>query len=293
VRKGDFEMTVNIETLSVGSDPEVFVKRIDTGEIIGSQNIVPGTKHDPFKTEYGYIQRDNVLAEFNTEPAYSKKEFVANVKNVLKELEDHLNKHGCTYDIVSSHILDYQWIYHPEALQFGCDPDYDAWRGGAMDLAIDRDPTQPLRSAGGHVHIGVDGLDITNILQVVRACDLFLAVPSVLYDDDTERRKLYGGPGKFRPKTYGVEYRTLSNFWLKDDMYIKWVYDQIVYVLSVFSDYDKLILENSNRIKECITTANKEMAKELIKEFHISLPGELGYMGHSIEDLLYPDDDED
>jgi hypothetical protein len=34
------------------------------------------------------------------------------------------------------------------------------------------------------------------------------------WDKDTERRKLYGKPGAFRPKPYGCEYRVLSNAWV-------------------------------------------------------------------------------
>ncbi len=38
-----------------------------------------------------------------------------------------------------------------------------------------------------------------------------------MYDKDTERRGMYGKAGAFRPKPYGVEYRTLSNAWLSND----------------------------------------------------------------------------
>jgi hypothetical protein len=44
--------------------------------------------------------------------------------------------------------------------------------------------------------------------------DLRLAVPSLIWDKDKKRRLLYGKAGCFRPKPYGMEYRTLSNAWL-------------------------------------------------------------------------------
>ena len=56
--------------------------------------------------------------------------------------------------------------------------------------------------------------------------DLFLGVPSVTLDSDTRRRELYGKAGAYRAKDYGVEYRTLSNFWIWKDSLKDWVYDQ-------------------------------------------------------------------
>lgn len=48
--------------------------------------------------------------------------------------------------------------------------------------------------------------------------DLFVGIPSVLIDRDpnaSSRRMMYGKAGDFRYQPHGIEYRTLSNFWLK------------------------------------------------------------------------------
>jgi hypothetical protein len=37
----------------------------------------------------------------------------------------------------------------------------------------------------------------------------------LFWDSDVNRRLLYGKAGTIRIKPYGIEYRTLSNFWLK------------------------------------------------------------------------------
>jgi hypothetical protein len=52
------------------------------------------------------------------------------------------------------------------------------------------------------------------------ALDAFVGLPSVAWDQQQGRREHYGLAGLYRKKTYGddiggVEYRTLSNFWLK------------------------------------------------------------------------------
>jgi len=55
--------------------------------------------------------------------------------------------------------------------------------------------------------------------------DLYLGVPSVLMDKGELRKQLYGKAGAYRMKPYGVEYRTLSNFWIFSDTTIGWVWD--------------------------------------------------------------------
>ena len=43
--------------------------------------------------------------------------------------------------------------------------------------------------------------------------DLYIMLPALRHDSSNERRELYGQAGRFRPKPYGIEYRTPSNFW--------------------------------------------------------------------------------
>ena len=45
------------------------------------------------------------------------------------------------------------------------------------------------------------------------------------------RRELYGAPGSFRPKPYGMEYRPLSNAWLKNWDSVNTVYSITTRVL--------------------------------------------------------------
>ena len=48
--------------------------------------------------------------------------------------------------------------------------------------------------------------------------DLIAGIPSVLIDrsgNNKKRRKIYGKAGDFRYQPHGIEYRTLSNFWIK------------------------------------------------------------------------------
>ena len=68
-----------------------------------------------------------------------------------------------------------------------------------------------------------------NRLWVIRMCDLFLGIPSLLLDRDPtskDRRKLYGGAGSHRIRNkYGVEYRSLSNFWVSRPSLVELIYN--------------------------------------------------------------------
>jgi len=118
-----------------------------------------------------------------------------------------------------------------ESLELGCEPDFNAYTG--------RENPRPnakntFRTASGHVHIGwtegADPLDpahFADCIAVVKQLDWSLGLMSKLWDSDEKRRTMYGDLGAFRPKPYGVEYRTMSNAWLTDDNLISYVFDQV------------------------------------------------------------------
>ena len=67
--------------------------------------------------------------------------------------------------------------------------------------------------------------------------DITLGVPSVIRDvNGALRRKRYGNYGAYRPKSYGVEYRVLSNFWIFNKSNIEWVWDNTAYALELAAD---------------------------------------------------------
>lgn len=121
----------------------------------------------------------------------------------------------------------------PEALELGCDPDYS---GYTMKLnTFPQLPNPAMRSAGGHVHIGWGtGFDrlSTEFIQYCSALavelDYYIGAPSLAWDSDSTRRKIYGAAGAFRPKSYGMEYRSLSNQWLLSDELIGFVFDNTI-----------------------------------------------------------------
>ncbi len=107
--------------------------------------------------------------------------------------------------------------------------------------------------------------------QLIKAMDLFLGVPSVIMDSGELRKTLYGKAGAYRDKpAYGVEYRTLSNFWVNDDRLIKWVWDntekavQAVESQFALDDYKDSILD-------AINNNNREAAIHLINTVNLEV----------------------
>src|SRR3546814_10533944 len=60
------------------------------------------------------------------------------------------------YDLVATPVAEFGFDYIKaqtrEALELGCDPDYNAWEDGAVNTKPDGD--NPFRTGAGHVHIG-------------------------------------------------------------------------------------------------------------------------------------------
>ena len=143
---------------------------------------------------------------------------------------------------------------------FGCEPDYNAYTKQANPKP---NPTHPgMRSAGGHIHVETDA----NKLAVVKAMDLFLGVPSVIMDNGVERKQLYGKAGAFRPKAYGVEYRTLSNFWVFDPKLIDWVWRNTERALNNLKAAKMVDL-----VEECINKNDEKLAYSIINEFNLEV----------------------
>jgi hypothetical protein len=206
-----------------GADPEVFVSTPD-GKFISAHGLIPGTKEEPWKVKDGAVQVDGMALEFNINPARDEIEFLDNIRSVesqLKEMVGDLQLHH----IPTCHFEENVWINTPnEAKILGCDPDFDAWRDGAMNNPPN-DGGRMFRTGAGHIHIGwTDGASTEDVFQssvtLTRGLDLILNTLSPLWDDDEQRASLYGAPGAFRPKPYGMEYRVLSNAWLKSDKLI-------------------------------------------------------------------------
>lgn len=259
---------MNIQFMT-GADPEVFVGDAQSvRSIIGK---IGGTKELPLALPIGdgfAVQEDNVALEFNIPASATRESFIKNIEAATGFLESVMkDRFGLHFVKQSAISFPNEELNDPAAFVFGCDPDFDAWSGRRNDKPLADDPN--LRSCGGHVHIGFDSADL-NVREVMKACDLFLAVPAVLMDDGILRKKLYGKAGAYREKSYGGEYRVLSNFWIFDPKLIGWVHDNVSRALDAVSNkFD--FGEEKNNIISAINNNDKDIAHYLIDKYQLQV----------------------
>jgi hypothetical protein len=251
---------MNVQAIqNLGCDPELFLINPKTGEFVSSIDKIGGSKDFPRPIGEGCaIQEDNVAVEFNTPPCPSADAFVASIQHNLNVLTNMAGEMGLELCIKPSAIFPKKELEDPRAQEFGCEPDYNAWKEGARNPRP-RAKNKQLRSAGGHIHVQTD----LDKCTVIKAMDLFVGCPMLDFDDDVDRRKLYGGAGAFRPKVYGVEYRTASNAWITSPDRIRWVWNQTDKALKFVQEGRVISEEDGELIQRCINESDLGLLAQL------------------------------
>lgn len=266
-------------TTMIGSDPELIL--MFNGKPKSSVGIIGGSKDNPRKTVNGYVLEDNVLVEFNPNPASTVDEFIRNHKLVLQDLEDIIKPLGYYMEAEATAKYPKKELLSAQAREFGCEPDFDAWN------VVMNDVPEPgnlnLRSAGGHLHVSFDQANSYENARIdfIRTMDCMLGIPSVLIDSNNQRRKLYGKAGAHRPKYTdfghpydGAEYRVLSNFWLKSEELMTWVFNQTIEAVERIDEFVQRIDKGeikAQQIIQAINKSNQDFAYEFCNKFDIKV----------------------
>jgi Phage phiEco32-like COOH.NH2 ligase-type 2 len=209
-----------------------------------------------------------VAIEFNIPPAKDAKAFVQSIGSTLDFLAMSVHSmYGFNLQKLSAASFPDEELEDPAARVFGCDPDYNAWTGKRNPKPKASDPN--LRSCGGHIHVGglPEGIDKK---RVIRCMDFFLGVPSALMDDGEKRKELYGKRGAYRDKSYGVEYRTLSNFWVFDAKLRQWAWDNTERAVKAAMEGFE-VEELDDEILSAIDKNDKIVAAELCKTYELEV----------------------
>ena len=248
----------------VGCDPELFLSDGE-GAPFSAVGLIGGTKREPRKIrEDGCaVQEDNVAVEFCIPPCNEVSAFIETINFNLEYIANYVKDKGLSLRITASEDFSIEQLESQQAKLFGCEPDYNAWTMRTNPRP--KSESKLLRSAGDHVHVSAD----SHPFLVARAMDVFLGVPSVLLDEDTRRRELYGKAGACRPKPYGVEYRTLSNFWLKSDELKAWVFNQAQKAVTFAAEKEDWLEDKMQVIQDCINMSDKDTARGLMVEYGV------------------------
>lgn len=259
-------MSKNI--ITIGADPEVFLVDLNN-KVISAVGLIGGTKSEPKSIgDEGFsVQEDNILAEFNIPPATTKEEFIYNINHCKEYLTTLAELQGLKIDISASRMVDSDQLQSPEARAFSCTPDWNVYTQCENETIM---PPKSLRTAAGHIHIGYNDPNIDMTERIIFTMDMILGLESLKLDKDTRRREVYGKAGDFRVTPFGLEYRVLSNFWIKNDSLISWAYDSVQKVMNIVqSNQDKKLTSMFKEdVKKAINTYDLELADQITKSIH-------------------------
>ena len=268
-------------SFSIGADPEVFLKeKSGRGRFRGAWGVTNGTKVNPIRLPWpcmggSSVQVDGFALEFNTRPAEGQREFVNEVVCCKKVIEyRYLHRRNLRFAVESTVEFDgEEWRRAPYTnRQLGCDPDYSAY---TLDLNPTPNRNVTFRTAAGHIHIGwgrgfdIDADYIKLCATVTKEMDATLGLASLLFDPDTKRRSLYGKAGAFRPKSYGVEYRVLSNRWIKNTPLICYVYSLSFLAIKRLMNKSSV---HTEEVQSIIDTDDKDGALRFLTDTRCPLP---------------------
>lgn len=289
---------------SFGSDPEFVITHRD--KLRSAIGILP-KKEEAIADKHGHkYYYDNVLAEIAVNPGENRDEVIENVSHALQKLAQILRP--AQFEIRASANYPESELEADAARIAGCNPEWDVYSlkmneppenviemiGGYYQFKV------PFRTAGGHIHIGAEKLlNPLFAFNVVRMMDLFLGIPSIFLDTDKtskDRRKAYGLAGSHRIPEYGIEYRSLGNFWFSSPEHVGLIYDLTAFVLNFveqnmherFWSVDEEFLEDEDPslayncfgydvklLCKCINNCDKKMGEKFMIFINNYLPSDI------------------
>jgi len=268
---------MNLSSFTLGCDPELFLTK--RGKLVSAHETkILGTKTEPFKIKHGAVQIDGTALEFNTDPVPLNdfNAFNTNVIEVMKGMRELVP--GFNFKIQPTAVFDEEYFrtIPDENKELGCNPDWNAYTlapNPAPDASVGT-----MRTGAGHLHIGWDETcsipaehpeHIEVCANITKMFDVFVGMGTLLFDDDTQRRSLYGRAGAFRPKPYGFEYRVPSNAWLTSKKRRKFIHDCALSAVSKASygqTVDKITYNKPRGYAPGDKRGHLQLTEELIQE---------------------------
>ncbi len=229
----------------LGSDPEFFLYNKKDKQVVSAINKIGGDKNSPLPLSGGYILEDNVTAEINPLPGRSKEEFIHNIVTIMNGLYKHLEGLYDLY-IKDTHLFKETYLLNigPKAFESGCDPFksiYAISEEEEYENIISLIDMEGWRYAGGHLHLSFKNPEDVDKWKLINLLDFYInnpikkAMAPLPVKENTRYLSPYGKSGLYRDKIYGFEYRSPSNLWLRNEETIGWIWDSVLYSISIYN----------------------------------------------------------
>lgn len=264
--------------ITVGSDPEYFTKTPN-----GIVSAIPifgqyGKNYPLELSDSVKAYHDNVACESTIRPADSANGLISSFAEMYNLVGDYLSNYNASLVAKAAHIFNPEELDNEEAQRFGCHPEFSAYKNDNDEWDVHQPPNASevgnLRVCGGHIHIGREDyktasssdtlLSFESQVEIARLLDYMVGVPLTFLDKDgsnVQRKALYGRPGSIRETPYGIEYRTLSNFWTTRPELIAFVFDLVKETVSYYHNNPEYMASVPyKRVRQCIMSSNKELA---------------------------------
>ena len=241
-----------------GSDPEFFF--LKGGKVIPSTKVI--TAVDTF------VKPDGFQGELNPSNNSCREVAGSYIAEALERAVDFASKQGATLGLDVGYIIpDDVWKSVPlDIKRFGCSPTTNVHEKKFKRVTGLR---EKFRAGAGHIHVGFNRAYDKFIDDIVVIMDIVAGNTCVLIDRDvnnSRRRVMYGRAGEYRQKPYGLEYRVLSNFWLKH--YVLWSMSSALvrnaFSIAIKPELRKELLSRMSmtKVRKAINDNDKELALE-------------------------------
>lgn len=256
---------------STGADPELFLLENGSNTLLPAFEVLP-PKQKALKTIRGNaaFYNDGFQAEFRLIGVHSCHDVVvghiAEAISAVSKKAREVNAHISLHDVMP--IPPQSKVEYAKHLALGCAPSLNAY--GKPPLHVESPSKLPIRFAGGHIHFGLANPRIGKeaYIPLVKALDAISGVMGVHLGHSLcspERRQFYGVAGEYRTPAHGLEYRTLSPYWLATsqvayftlDLARKVVNQALLNTLKWNADEDQ--------VQTCINSNNPQMALEILQ----------------------------
>ena len=275
LKNTSFEMpqTNIIQNYKIGSDFELFLFDKNKDEVINAKKYVKGTKKEPFNfdksNQFWCTSLDNISMEGNIPPCSTGEEFSNSIQKVIDYMNSTLPENLCTIHTPAVYVNPKQ-LNTKESRTLGCEPTLNAYT--EMENPMPDGHSTNLRTCCTHVHLSYDNMNKRTSFDFIKACDLFLGVPSLLIEPSNQRRVLYGKLGECRLSNKTIEYRVLSSYFSKDENLRQWVFNNTVKAIEFLNEGNRVSENVVDLIHEAFYHDNTRVAKQLIREFNIPMP---------------------